>query len=43
MRLGTGHHVGLLDHLAFFDRPLSAEEIRALHALARGVAELHVR
>ena len=43
IRLGTGHYVGLVDDLAFFNRPLSAEEIRALHGLAKGVAELHVR
>jgi hypothetical protein len=43
IRLGTGHYVGQVDDLAFFNRPLSAEEIRALHGLARGVSELHVR
>ena len=43
IRLGTGHYVGLVDDLAFLNRPLSAEEIRVLHGLARGVAELHVR
>ena len=43
IRLGTGHYVGLVDDLALFNRPLSAEEIRALHGLARGVAELYMR
>jgi len=41
IRLGTGRYVGLMDDLAFFDRPLSADEMGALHALERGVAELH--
>lgn len=41
IRLGTGHFVGLLDDLAFFNRPLAADEIRALYTLERGVAELH--
>jgi len=41
IRLGTGRYVGLMDDLAFFNRPLSAEEIGALHALERGVTELH--
>jgi hypothetical protein len=41
IRLGTGHYVGLLDDLAFFNRPLSSEEIRAVNGLERGVAELY--
>jgi hypothetical protein len=40
IRLGTGHYVGLFDDLAFFNRPFSADEVRALYALERGVAEL---
>ena len=43
VRLGTGHYVGLFDDLAFFNRPLSADEIRALYELENGVAELHRR
>ena len=43
IRLGTGHYVGLVDDLAFFNRALSADEVRALYQLERGVAELHVR
>ena len=43
IRLGTGHYVGLLDDLAFFNRPCSADEVRALFELERGVAELHMR
>lgn len=43
IRLGTGDYVGLVDDLAFFNRPLSADEIRALYALDKGVAELHMR
>lgn len=41
IRLGTGHYVGMFDDLAFFKRPLSADEIRTLCQLERGVAELH--
>jgi len=41
IRLGTGHYVGLFDDLAFFNRPFSADEVRALYELERGVAELH--
>jgi hypothetical protein len=40
IRLGTGHFVGLFDDIAFFDRPLTAEEVRVLYELERGVAEL---
>lgn len=40
IRLGTGHYVGLFDDLAFFNRPFSADEVRALYELERGVAEL---
>jgi hypothetical protein len=43
IRLGTGHYVGLVDDLAFFNRTFSADEVRALYALERGVAELHAR
>ena len=43
IRLGTGNYVGLVDDLAFFNRPLAADEVRALFALERGVAELHTR
>jgi hypothetical protein len=43
IRLGTGHYVGLVDDLAFFNRPLAADEVRALFELERGVAELHTR
>ena len=43
IRLGTGHYVGLFDDLACFNRPLSADEVRALYELERGVAELHRR
>jgi hypothetical protein len=43
IRLGTGDYVGMVDDLAFFNRPLLANEIRALYALEKGVAELHVR
>lgn len=43
IRLGTGDYVGLVDDLAFFNRPLSADKIRALYALDKGVAELHMR
>ena len=43
IRLGTGHYVGLFDDIAFFDRPLAAEEIRVLYGLESGVAELRER
>lgn len=43
IRLGTGHFVGLFDDIACFNRPFSADEVRALAALERGVAELHRR
>jgi hypothetical protein len=43
IRLGTGHFVGLFDDLAFFNRPLTSDEVRALYGLERGVAELHRR
>lgn len=41
IRLGTGHYVGLIDDLAFFNRALSADEVRVLFELERGVAALH--
>lgn len=40
IRLGMGHFVGLFDDLAFFNRPLTPEEIRLLYSLERGVATL---
>lgn len=40
IRLGV-NYVGLFDELAIFDRPLTAEEIRMLGSLEKGVAELH--
>jgi hypothetical protein len=40
IRLGTGHFVGLLDDLAFFNRPLAAHEIELLYGLERGVFAL---
>jgi len=40
IRLGTGKYVGLFDDLAFFNRALTADEIRVLNSLSRGVAEL---
>jgi hypothetical protein len=43
IRLGTGDYVGMVDDLAFFNRPLSADEIGVLYALEKGVTELHVR
>lgn len=39
IRLGLAY-VGLFDELAIFDRPLTAEEIRTLGSLEKGVAEL---
>ncbi len=39
IRLGV-NYVGLFDELSLFDRPLTADEIRALHALEGGVAAL---
>ena len=41
IRLGTGPFVGLIAALALFNRALTHEEIRALYALERGVAELY--
>jgi hypothetical protein len=41
IRLGTGRYVGLVDDLAFFDRALTADEVRALVELPDGVAALH--
>ncbi|MCL4859328.1 MAG: hypothetical protein KJZ93_07970 [Caldilineaceae bacterium] len=41
IRLGTGRYVGLLDDLAFFNRPLTAAEIAMLGGLERGVGELY--
>jgi hypothetical protein len=43
IRLGTGDYVGMLDDFAFFNRPLSADEIGVLYAFEKGVTELHVR
>jgi hypothetical protein len=43
IRLGMGHFVGLIDDLALFNRPLSAEELHILFGLKQGVAELHGR
>ena len=43
IRLGTGHYVGLVDDLAFFNRSLSADEVRTLYTLEQGVAEVHPR
>jgi hypothetical protein len=40
IRLGTGRFVGRFDDLAAFNRPLTADEVRALYVLERGVAEL---
>ena len=39
IRLGV-NYVGLFDELSLFDRPLTADEVRALHALEGGVAAL---
>jgi hypothetical protein len=41
IRLGLGDFVGLFDDLAFFNRPLTPEEIRLLYGLEQGVVELH--
>lgn len=43
IRLGTGHYVGLFDDIAFFNRPLSPDEVRALYELHGGVSTLHGR
>ena len=40
IRLGV-NYVGLFDELSMFNRALSAAEVRALHELEGGVAELH--
>ncbi len=40
IRLGV-NYVGLLDEISMFNRALSAAEVRLLHELERGVAELH--
>ena len=40
IRLGI-NYVGLFDELAVFDRPLTAEQVRELGALEKGVLELH--
>ena len=40
IRLGV-NYVGLFDEISMFNRALSAAEVRALHELERGVAELH--
>ena len=39
IRLGV-NYVGLFDELSLFDRPLTDDEVRALHALDAGVAAL---
>ena len=39
IRLGV-NYVGLFDELSLFDRPLTADEVRTLHALDGGVAAL---
>ena len=39
IRLGV-NYVGLFDELSLYDRPLTADEVRALHALDGGVAAL---
>ena len=39
IRLGV-NYVGLFDELSLFDRPLTDDEIRALHALDGGVAAI---
>lgn len=41
IRLGMGHFVGLFDDIAFFNRSLTAEEIRVLYGLEHGVTELY--
>lgn len=41
IRLGLGHFVGLVDDIAFFNRPLTLEEIRVLYGLNQGVTELY--
>jgi hypothetical protein len=33
-------YVGFLDDLAIFDRELTDEEVRAVHSLPKGIAEL---
>jgi hypothetical protein len=43
IRLGMGDFVGLIDDIAIFNRPLTAEEIRGLYELEHGVAELHAK
>ena len=43
IRLGTGHYVGLVDDIAFFNRALTPEEVRVLHSLEGGVADLRAR
>ena len=34
------NYTGLFDELSLFDRPLTDDEVRALHALEGGVASL---
>ena len=41
MRLGTGNYLGMIDDIAIFNTSLSASEIKSLHSLENGVAELH--
>lgn len=41
IRLGLGPFVGFMDDIAFFNRALTPEEIRAVYELERGVAELY--
>lgn len=40
LMLGLGY-IGLMDELAVFNRALTPEEVRWLHALPKGVSELH--
>jgi hypothetical protein len=40
MMLGLGY-TGWMDDLAVFDRALTADEVRALNRLPRGVSDLH--
>jgi hypothetical protein len=43
VRLGTGHYVGLVDDIAFFNRPLTPDEIGVLYGLEGGVVALRGR
>ena len=42
IRLGV-NYTGLFDELSLFDRPLTDNEVRALHALEGGVAALSTK